>query len=341
VPTKDGWRAIELNATGGIGGLGVIEDYVGAFETSALARQLRDCGVAWRIMRPIEPLRALMLRRAHERGLHRPDSGNPLRVVQAVLPEDLNVVDTVSSDRHLRSANVEVATVPLFDLEVRSGGVYFEGQRIHVVWSCVSFEAVLNSPEIWSKMKQFLALAADGAVIHLVPPTASVYGNKNLLALITSQREVGQFTEAECAFIDRSVPWTARVEEQAFDEIKRRQPELVLKPANGVAGLGVLFGARLSAKAWQLAVAKIAASGIPFVAQRLCIPDTLLMPAGVFGMDGACAVDLVLGGIAIEGRFAGNLVRCQSAGSLKPINCHAGGRFAATCIIDDMITEGH
>jgi hypothetical protein len=338
VLTKDGLKAVELNAAAGIGGLGLLECYDEAFSTTHFKSALDQQGIPLTYIQPIDSFLSLMrnLVRIHGSGPHE----DRLRIALATLPRDLDLVTTWSCVRHLRTDESEIIPVSLFDVEVREEGAFVDGERIDVLWGCYSFEAEASVTQVKDKARDLLALAHQKQLIYLVPPVASLFGNKGLLSLITSERDDEMFSAAECQLIDQFIPWTARVTAENLPELLARQSQLVLKPSRGVSGLGVNFGSAVSVSAWHQGLKKIIASGMPFVAQSLCIPASQAVTPGAFDREKTTAAEFVFGGIAIAGRFSGNVVRAQPAASGKPINAGAGARYANCYYIIDMDSLG-
>jgi len=98
--------------------------------------------------------------------------------------------------------------------------------------------------------------AAIAKAVLMAPPFASLLvESKRLLALLCDGRCRALMTDNERALIDRVIPRTLPVSEATLPEIAANRERVVLKPADGFGGDGVVFGRNCDADAWLAALA--------------------------------------------------------------------------------------
>lgn len=121
---------------------------------------------------------------------------------------------------------------------------------------------------------------------------------------------------AEREFVRRHVPWTVRAEAVRVDEAVARQDGLVLKPADGYGGTGVVVGAAVPAGQWRRALAHAAASGGQLL-QEYVDGDTATLDFAHArtGERRAARVRYVLGPLLFGGEQAGVLIRHAMPGN--------------------------
>lgn len=110
--------------------------------------------------------------------------------------------------------------------------------------------------------------------------------------------------------VRRHIPWTARLESVRPADAVARQPSLVLKPADGYGGTGVVIGPAVPAGDWRQALDRAAAAG-HHVLQEYVACDTVVLPFmnAQGGEHRVASVPFVLGPFVFGRRPAGVLVR--------------------------------
>ncbi|WP_338675997.1 hypothetical protein V1460_25760 [Streptomyces sp. SCSIO 30461] len=172
--------------------------------------------------------------------------------------------------------------------------------------------------------------AAEEGVLMLAPDSAFLLQNKKVLAWMSEGRP--WFDAADRAFLDRHLPWTRVVADapvyyrgQRADLpriLLSRRDDMVLKPADGYGGLGIVVGRATSAADWERAVDD-ALNG-HWIAQEYVEPDAepmeFVLPSGEAVTR---TVPAVHGLLLMSGREAGCLVR-QSPGTSTVLNARQG-----------------
>lgn len=116
--------------------------------------------------------------------------------------------------------------------------------------------------------------------------------------------------------VRRHVPWTARLETVRTADAIARRPSLVLKPAEGYGGTGVVLGPAVTAGRWRQELDRAADAG-HYVLQEHVACDTVALPFVDAG-DGElrmASVPFVFGPFVFGRRPAGVLVRHGTPGS--------------------------
>ncbi|MFI6447216.1 hypothetical protein [Kitasatospora sp. NPDC050543] len=159
------------------------------------------------------------------------------------------------------------------------------------------------------------ALAA-GTVQLFFPEAMRLLSSKQALAWL--HEDLDLLAPADRATVEAHVPWTGwtaahqgaaqreRFMERALDE--RR--DLVLKPAIGANGSGVVFGSDVDGRRWRRLLTERAARR-SLVVQRRVEGDTVAMPFLAPESGRRCEVRLpfVLAPFLVDGRICGSLVR--------------------------------
>ncbi len=170
----------------------------------------------------------------------------------------------------LRSNGFEVHVVPSEQLAFRKGRLLADGHPVEIVYYID--EAVLEPVG-----EDAIIRALERRAIWLVlGPRAGLWFNKAVFAVLSDPAEAETFTPAVARALARHVPWTRVVREgrttyggrrvDLVPFIAEHQQRLVLKPAFGAGGAGVVVGTTCDASAWQATLQT--ALSTPFVVQE-------------------------------------------------------------------------
>jgi hypothetical protein len=322
--SSEGLQVIELNAAAGIGGIGLIEAYDQAIAGSTFQRSLARDGWHASSQLPLDSVERLFRRLASE--LHAgPPAGGDMHVALAVQPRDLKYLQTTVCARYLARAGLKVSVATLDEIQVTKHSVSLRTQPVHVIWAVHSFEAEQVDPGLRACANTVRSAAAQGLVAYLAPPAASALGNKALLPLLLDESGQDLLEPADRFLVRQLIPETLLVTPEVIGRLVQQQQDLVLKPARGISGRGILFGNRVGPQAWRMALERILASGIAYVAQRMCQPQACEVPDSA---GGTMRINVVLGGICVDRSYAGHWVRALNADSARPINVASGGTMA-------------
>ena len=176
-------------------------------------------------------------------------------------------------------------------------------------------------PEEWKEMGIDLGLvrraAADGTLM-LSPESSFLLQNKKVLAWLSLESE--HLSAADHEFLEAHLPWTRVVSpgEVTYrgrswhlpELLRRHREDLVIKPASGYGGYGVVVGRFASEGEWSDAVSGALATG-EAVVQEYAEPDRVDMAFydRTTGRARRVEVEALLGFAVFGGRDAGCVVR--------------------------------
>ncbi|WP_030059274.1 MULTISPECIES: hypothetical protein [Streptomyces] len=235
---------------------------------------------------------------------------------------------------HLRSIGFDAAFVEPEDLD---GGREAE----HPVLSCHFI------PSEWRRMGvplEPVERAARAGVALLPSPASALLSDKTLLAWLSDGSV--PLEPADRAFLDEVLPWTRRVvagttEHEGstvdlFTLAVRRRETLVLKPARGFAGQGVLIGALSTPEQWRRELDRAAAEG-GWILQRATdadpVPMDFLDPAT--GSMVSTDSNAVVSPFVMGGRPAGCMVRHAPGRTAGVVNRSAGAATNVAVSVPD------
>ena len=225
--------------------------------------------------------------------------------------------------RACEQAGMRCRVADVRELTRRRDGLYLGDTRVDLCLRDTIDELVL---EPWREGGKVLLDAwRDGVTEVLNPFGAIIADDKSLFAELSSG--AGDFTADERAALARRIPWTRVLTAALQPEAAQRRADLVLKPADGYGGFGVVIGAECEDAAWRAALAAALAQPKLFIVQKY-----LPLPEEEFPVFSAHSVALerlrLVGSFFwINGRFAGGFHRASPA---HVINVHQGGGLVPT-----------
>jgi hypothetical protein len=333
VLTEDGPKLLEFNMGPGIGG----------WQINMFERLYRsDPQINWIFADPTAPLSTAnpvgsLVQHAFATA-HR-------RLASTVSPCDMNLAIAVPPSLKDSAKELIVARRPAVGgnsgiggrvisftedalIDHAGGVVSIDGVPVHAVL------ALTYSHETWVVDRLFEPFR-QGDIILLNGPAAVLLGDKSAVALISEMGESGLLDPADHALVKKAVPWTRRLAGGASctwrghcadlgETVLDNREQMVLKPANGTNGNGVLIGRHTDAAAWRAAVVRAIASD-DHVVQEYC-PSQLIYAA----MDGqAQPHGFVWSAFVFGDAFSGSYVRMMpSSDSTGVINCYRGASEA-------------
>jgi hypothetical protein len=220
-------------------------------------------------------------------------------------------------------------------MDVSAGRLRADGAPVDVVYRRgVLTELVEREDEV----APFLRAYRDGLAVFVNSFRCRLSEDKTFLALLTDETFEGLLTDEERRFAARRVPWTRKVEERRTRKDGRdvdlvpfalaNRADLVLKPAHGYGGRGVMVGDQVTDAAWAAAVGE--ALGAPWVLQeRVAIPQE---PFPIHADDGVRIEPLKVNTnpFHVKGADVGAVTRASRA---SVINVSAGGGTAPTFVL--------
>jgi hypothetical protein len=214
------------------------------------------------------------------------------------------------------------------DTEYRGGKLYAAGQPIDLIYKRVLINELIERGGLDHPI---VRAVRERAVCMANPFRCKVLHKKASLAVLSDERNVDLFTEAELRVIEAHVPWTRVVEERRTRKdgrevdllpfVAEHRAQLVLKPNDDYGGAGVVLGWETDAEAWAAALGR--AREVPHIVQQ-----RVELPAEAFPslVDGSLVVaDRILdtAPFVFEGAFADGCLTRISTAAL--VNVTAGG----------------
>jgi hypothetical protein len=184
------------------------------------------------------------------------------------------------------------------------GRLTVHNRPVDVVYRVFTLHEMMRGTEPMEVADPLLRAVDAGAVDLFLPFDTELYSNKAALALLTDDL----LSPAEKAVVDRILPWTRSLDrlsdrDDVLDHARARRADLVLKPALGSAGRGIVPGWTTTDADWSTAVRGAVGNG--FVLQERIRPG-----AETFVDDGrATPWWLKWGIVTVDRRYAGTLVQ--------------------------------
>lgn len=300
---ETGWRCIELNVAGNLGG----------WQTSAIAERLVKIPAFARFLDDVEPPASVV-------NTVRALFGHVVRRARAAAPDDdeVNVVVALSDEFAIDDHRALRAYVKSeFDAVCRAlappcrGAVFFAhyadlalaDDRIHHRGRVI--HAVIESH--MERSAEITATAFKAGALHLYNgPISPLLTDKRNLALLSERQDSGVFDDAERELIREHVPWTRTIAEREAGYrgergplpalLRRERDRFVIKRAHSFKGLDVVIGGSTPADAWREAVDRAVADGDWIAQERVeslpylfqdgdygCAPHDVVWSPFVFG----------------------------------------------------------
>jgi hypothetical protein len=308
----DGPRLVEINVGPTVGGIGMLDRYAEiAGDLIGSRKYLGDRSPTASLPRPARPWGRALRRLAGLPGADAQDRSP--RIVLAVTDEEADIPLPHDAAHYL--------TVEGFDAEVvRTTQIRFDGPRatangqdVDIVYGCFTYDEI-TTPRYRPFVEAALACHAAGGPAYVAPPAFTLLGNKTMLA------------PEEGSNVLPNVAATRPATGRALLEAHANREHLVLKPAVGYGGQGVVIGRNVTAAEWDEKLD--AATGTPHVLQDYVAPYSVDLPTA----GGPVPFEVGIGCLYVGGEFGGFLARCVPSGVGAIANCHQGAVFgAATC----------
>lgn len=320
--THRGFELVEFNIAPPVGGIGICDDVRTAFLDSPWFRFLRERGIDCVAPWTTEVWRRSILsacRRAHqlERPLLLEATADPM--------EDLaNDFTQPSFVRMVADSGFDLLTGPIQALDISHRGVFFEGRRIDIVFTC--FTSSEARRYVSRDLLQRLAQAdTKGLVDFIAPPLNRVFDSKVNLAILSSAEFQQRCTPQERRLLREHVPPTFRLDADTAGLARRHPADYVLKPAVEFGGKGVVIGASVPSGHWHACLEEALQGPECFVLQQVihdCLTVEVEGPGG-FRPHTVCISPMLFGR-----EYAGALIRHASCATEIPvINCAQGAAF--------------
>jgi glutathionylspermidine synthase len=318
VVTEEGLKLVELNVSTPMGGLSTLAPYTAATLDSAYARFLAGRGLA-----PTGPDTSRIWLDMFASLVRRP-ADRPLRVFEAIAnPADIDSGRRFFVDM-VRSAGYEISCGLIAALELTDDGVFFEGERIDVVFTMYTWhETKHHVPPALTRRLMGLDIARK--VDFIGAPATALYDNKANLALLTDPAHDALLTDEERALVRAHVPPTFRLRPDTLERALAGRDGLICKPASAYGGKDMAFGFLQDDEEWRALLAeRLADPRETYVLQQRLRPAVLALP----GAEGP-GREMVLAPLVFGGRFAGTFLRQAPPRPDSTINASSGAAAGA------------
>lgn len=287
------FKCLEINAGANAGGIFNFQVADACLAVPILRRFLAEEQLTARFRDPWKNLLQLAIERAMARGLHHRGSLN----IAFAIPRPETFTETLSYIEPPYQALL-AENAPGLEGRVlfcdypqlrREGDELRLGQEpIHILLQ--HHGEVLITP-VGIEIEAWL----DGIIDLYSGPMAWIYKDKRNLALLSENLESGIFSREEAAVIERVVPWSRRLrrgpttyrgERVELEKVLlSAQEDLVLKPAQGLGGVGVQVGRFTPREVWEALVAEALTEGTTYLAQEFVPSDLELHQWGERGSE--------------------------------------------------------
>ncbi|WP_242144690.1 MULTISPECIES: glutathionylspermidine synthase family protein [unclassified Bacillus cereus group] len=305
--TKGKLRLVEFNVGATIGGIGIIERFYELIVKDSL-EEIQEQPNSF-----VHTLENLT-----EQYLSKRDT-KPF-IVFICWEDEVGEVHPHEAKYFLMKAGYDCEVVSVEEIVFRNEEVYFGKRKIDIAYGCFTYNEIdsLEKKEVIDKLVQ---CHLSKKLLYLVPPSATIFGNKGMLALMKSKEFLDLCSEDERLILSH-IPETKLLNSETLDWAIRNRESLVLKPAIGNGGMKVFFGLQIEKEDWNELLGNLlhSNSGL-FILQRYVETDT-------YNLDGT-DYQICLGGLSYGTGFSGIFTRIMpDTKRLTPINCTQGGFFS-------------
>ncbi len=164
-------------------------------------------------------------------------------------------------DEYFKSQGLQSVIADPREVEYRNGRLWAEGFPVDLIYKRVLISELVDRGGIDHPV---VRAVRDRAVCMVNAFRCKILHKKASLAVLSDERNAGQFTAEERAAIDAHIPWTRRVEErrtqyqgQSIDLIPHvlaHRERFVLKPDDEYGGKGIVLGWETAVSEWERAV---------------------------------------------------------------------------------------
>lgn len=320
----DGWRMGEINLTGGVGGL-TVGDYDDVVRRYPLVADF----LAEHHLSNVSPL-SMLASAATERCARLAIDDRPAVAVMdwQGFGDDQEAQQRKIAD-HYQAHGFDAVLCHHREVRYRDGRLWHGRRPIHVVHRAFLLEDLPTDP---ASAMPVLEAAADGAVVLISTFRDEWLAGKAAFAMLHEARRRGLLDPEASEVVGSLVPptWLLAGEDAGppgpwlgLAELRGRgRGELVLKPAIGSAGAGVLLGVGTPDEAFWSSAERAAREDRTHVVQDFIVPGPVLFPSLDEGRVVASPWQPHVGMFQVDGRYAGMWVRMRPGATPGIISAH-------------------
>lgn len=230
---------------------------------------------------------------------------------------------------HMAPRGIRVLVTHIADVGTKNGKLTVDGTPVDVAMRYFTLEEISASPHAEEWLAPVMRANEAGTTILFASLDHGIYANKGTLAMVWQLREEGALSADEAAVVDRIMPWTRRATPDLRPYAEEHRDELVLKPCNGLGGVGVVIGWTSTPEQWTAALD--AAQTRPYILQARADVVAERVPQG----EGLSDWLPVFGLFVFEQGYAGCYVRALPVEGGAVINEGTGAAFTSLFTIPD------
>lgn len=177
----------------------------------------------------------------------------------------------------LRWAGLDILVAEVSDVHERDGGLYLGNTRIDVVYRCFVAGQVFEEPDGLDLVEPIIRAHEAGGVALWTPLSSNLYNNKSCMGMLSDPRHRAGLTAAECALVDRVLPWTRTLspesvlaDEGLIPHCEEHRERLIMKLNASGGGVGSVVGWETDSPTWRAALRSGVAAGA--IVQERVIP---------------------------------------------------------------------
>lgn len=148
-----------------------------------------------------------------------------------------------------------------------------QGEEINAIWRRSVTNDIL---EFWDESQDFIEAVRAGAVALIGSFAGHIVHDKQINKALFHPKTREFLTEAEIAFVEDTVPFTAFLDssEVDIDKIRAEKDKWIIKPTDAYGGDDVYAGRQVTQDEWDRVIDKFAngAAGAPFIVQTFIAP---------------------------------------------------------------------
>ncbi len=191
-------------------------------------------------------------------------------------------------ERYFQAQGIPCVLADPREVEYRDGRLMAGDFHITVIYKRVLLSELIAQ---CGMTHPIVRAVGDGAALMVNSFGCKLLHKKASLAVLSDERNVHMFSEAQQAAIDAHIPWTRVVEDRRtvldgseidlLEHAAQHREQFVLKPNDAYGGEGILLGWDCDAEAWRTGLA--AALHTPHIVQRRITIPTAPYPSMVDG----------------------------------------------------------
>ena len=216
----------------------------------------------------------------------------------------------------LRRAGIEAVVSPIEELDLSGADVRLGERRVAALYRF--FDESDGTHQLKESHWREIVRHIDSQSVLLIGNFIGLnFINKAFLALLSADADGGRLPSGLARDIGAVLPWTRILDDATADFALAHRAVLVLKPADGCAGVGVVFGGQTDEADWERGLKAALGAGRLWVVQRLIPPPGATLGYIESGTLRMAEYTWVTGAFFFGRRLAGAIRRCARDAQLN------------------------